>query len=65
MPESLSANPGKQPERSVVIHSYSPVFYWWPLWIVGLVLGVATFLSGDRAVWLDNPDTTGPEQNRC
>ena len=51
-----------KPEHSVVIYSYSPVFYWWPLWLVGFTFGLVTYFSGDSVTWTqpDNVQQTAP-----
>lgn len=47
-----------QNEQHVVIYSYSSVFYWWPLWLVGFICGAVTYISDDRAVWIDASSKT-------
>ena len=39
-------------QRHVVIYSYSPVFYWWPLWLVGFIFAAVTLIERDTVAWL-------------
>src|SRR6516162_2219120 len=34
--------------REITIISHSPLFYWWPVWAVGFLLGILSLLWGDR-----------------
>jgi hypothetical protein len=35
-------------DRQITVISHSSVFYWWPVWAVGFLLGVFSLLSGYR-----------------
>jgi hypothetical protein len=50
-------------EQSVVIYSHSFLFYWWPVWLVGFILGfIVTPLSGQKlAVVPDDTELEKPE----
>lgn len=39
------SNPGRSPKEIVVI-SHSPIFYWWPVWFVGFLMGALTYFGG-------------------
>jgi hypothetical protein len=34
----------------VPICSHSPIFYWWPVWLVGYAIAFVTYLEGDQMV---------------
>src|SRR4051812_35370537 len=34
------------PPKEIVIITHSPIFYWWPVWFVGFLMSVLTFLDG-------------------
>ncbi|WZO98764.1 hypothetical protein EP7_000352 [Isosphaeraceae bacterium EP7] len=34
--------------REVVLISHSPIFYWWPVWLVGFLMAGLTYLSGQQ-----------------
>jgi hypothetical protein len=41
-PASTSSN------RQLIIVSHSTLFYWWPVWLVGLLLGILSLMWGSR-----------------
>jgi hypothetical protein len=43
-PAAPSSN--EREENEIKIVSHSNLFYWWPLWAVGFILGVSTYFSG-------------------
>jgi hypothetical protein len=46
-PAVVSTVPAK---REITIVSHSTLFYWWPVWAVGFLLGFITMLSGSHMV---------------
>src|SRR4051794_37440284 len=46
--------PGRK--REILIISHSSLFYWWPVWAVGLLMGFLTLFSGHRLATV--PDKT-------
>jgi hypothetical protein len=34
--------------RDIKLYSHSPIFYWWPVWLVGFVMAFVTYLEGGR-----------------
>src|SRR5207253_6548345 len=42
------AAPPPPPPYEIKIVSHSNLFYWWPVWAVGLILAFLTSLSGHR-----------------
>jgi hypothetical protein len=32
--------------KEIVIISHSPIFYWWPVWVVGFLMAVLTYFDG-------------------
>ena len=49
------APPG--PKQEILIISHSNLFYWWPVWAVGLLLGTLTLFSHHRLVTVPNGTT--------
>jgi hypothetical protein len=47
-PPPLRVTPPAQEE--VRIYSHSSLFYWWPVWAVGLLMGLLTLADGQRMV---------------
>ena len=44
-PPTATAAPGP---REVKLYSHSPIFYWWPVWLVGYLMALLTYLDGGR-----------------
>jgi hypothetical protein len=42
---TATTNPSSTPPREVVLLSHSPIFYWWPVWLVGFLLAGWTYLD--------------------
>jgi hypothetical protein len=38
--------------KEIKLISHSPIFYWWPVWAVGYVMALVTYLDGGRLVVL-------------
>src|SRR5438034_4267967 len=38
------------PPDEVRVYSHSPLFYWWPVWLTGFVLGAWAWLDGQATV---------------
>jgi hypothetical protein len=36
------------PHKDIKLYSHSPIFYWWPVWLVGFALAFVTYLQGGR-----------------
>ena len=51
-----------QPEQVVII-SHSPLFYWWPVWAVGYLLALLTYLQGKTVQVGDIPERLHPSSN--
>lgn len=52
-PEKTGHSPRSPPEKSddhghprITIYSHSPILYWWPVWVVGYILALVTYLDG-------------------
>src|SRR5205823_5596062 len=39
---------GTRDQDQITIVSHSNLFYWWPVWAVGFLLGILTFFDGHR-----------------
>jgi hypothetical protein len=42
--------PATAEPRSITVISHSTLFYWWPVWAVGFILGILTYLDHHRMV---------------
>ena len=50
-PSPPPPSPTHSPEEvEIRIISHSHLFYWWPVWAIGFILGLLSFLFGDRMV---------------
>jgi hypothetical protein len=46
-------NPGVDPRpQKVVVISHSPLFYWWPVWVVGFLMALLTYLRGYQVAFV-------------
>jgi lysylphosphatidylglycerol synthetase-like protein (DUF2156 family) len=50
-------------QEEVRIYSHSSLFYWWPVWAVGLLMGLLTLADGHKMAIL--PNGTSPEADRA
>jgi hypothetical protein len=50
-PVPVSVVPDARP-REVVIISHSPLFYWWPVWLVGFLMAAVSFWYGDQVAFV-------------
>jgi len=53
---SVAPPPASRPQDQITIISHSNLFYWWPVWAVGFLLGILTFFDGHRMATV--PDGT-------
>jgi hypothetical protein len=49
-PHTAHAVPVPPAERELRIYSHSALFYWWPVWAVGFLMAMLTFIDGGRMV---------------
>jgi hypothetical protein len=49
-------------EREIRVYSHSSLFYWWPVWAVGFIMAILTFIDGHRMALV--PSGTIAEANR-
>jgi len=59
---------GSQPDnppvvRQVRIYSHSSLFYWWPIWVVGYVLALLTYESGQKYQFGSGESWVHPSSN--
>src|SRR6516165_11905661 len=40
--------PTQATSEEVRLYSHSPIFYWWPVWLVGYLMALLTYLDGGR-----------------
>jgi hypothetical protein len=45
-------SPVVQASQSIHIISHSTLFYWWPVWVVGFVFTILTFVSETHMVFV-------------
>jgi hypothetical protein len=62
---SLQAGTPPAIEEQVIIYGHSPMLYWWPVWVTGYIMALATWLHpvavqiGERSVELYPTTTVG------
>jgi hypothetical protein len=54
--------PRSQGPREIKLVSHSPIFYWWPIWVLGYLMALITLFEDHRLAIL--PDTTKVEVTR-
>ena len=47
----------------VIVYAHSALFYWWPLWVVGYVMALLTWLHHDRVLIGAKPEWFQPSRN--
>ena len=49
-PSTLGSAPSAVPpaKREITLISHSMLFYWWPIWVVGLVMAAITYVENNR-----------------
>jgi hypothetical protein len=40
--------PTQATSEEVRLYSHSPIFYWWPVWLVGFLMALLTYIDGGR-----------------
>jgi hypothetical protein len=50
-PVPVSVVPDQRPSEVVII-SHSPLFYWWPVWAVGFLMALLTYMRGDQVAFV-------------
>jgi hypothetical protein len=50
-PVPVTVVPDARPAEVVII-SHSPLFYWWPVWAVGFVVALVSYLQGDQVAFV-------------
>jgi hypothetical protein len=61
-PAPVIIAPSKQAE--VRIYSHSSLFYWWPVWAVGLLMGLLTVFDGHYMALVPNPKHVDVQASR-
>lgn len=46
--------PAPHGPREIKLVSHSPIFYWWPIWVLGYVMALITMFEGHRLAVLPN-----------
>jgi hypothetical protein len=61
-----SVPPTPEPDGSlkpeIKVYSHSPIFYWWPVWLVGFIMAILTYVDGGRMAHV--PPGTQVQGNR-
>jgi hypothetical protein len=50
-PVPVSVVPDSRPTEVVII-SHSPLYYWWPVWVVGFLMAAVSYWQGDRIAFV-------------
>ncbi len=51
-PQPAAVLPPRETRREILIVSHSSLFYWWPVWAVGFIMGGLSMFSGTRIATL-------------
>jgi hypothetical protein len=54
-PPPAAPAPGTSALTEIKIISHSNIFYWWPVWAVGLLMALLTFVEGRRMILVPGP----------
>jgi hypothetical protein len=60
--QPVSPGVDDQPQKVVVI-SHSPLFYWWPVWVVGFLMAALTYVRGYQVAFVP-PGTVAEREVR-
>ena len=52
-----------QVRRPLRIYSYSPLFYWWPVWVFGFVMALLTYWQGMSETDRGHPGRPGADSS--
>src|SRR5262249_14785648 len=55
---------GTSAAEEIRIISHSKLFYWWPVWAVGFLMGLLTFIDGHRMILVPSADPNVVEVSR-
>jgi hypothetical protein len=55
--------PADEVPLKVVVISHSPLFYWWPVWVVGFIMAALTFFYGEQVAFVPT-DTVAEKQRK-
>jgi hypothetical protein len=56
-PQPAASAPAQQTRREIVIVSHSSLFYWWPVWAVGFLMGIVS-MFGSRVATIPHDSET-------
>ncbi|MBM4071306.1 MAG: hypothetical protein FJ271_20565 [Planctomycetes bacterium] len=59
----VAAPPRAAPPQEVVVYSRSSLFYWWPVWAIGYVLALVTYLQGEQTAFNEAVVLMHPSKN--
>src|SRR5438045_2978026 len=45
---ATAAGPMADVNREIRVYSHSTLFYWWPVWAAGFIMGLVTLVDGHR-----------------
>jgi len=55
-------SPSDVAQPDIKIYSHSPIFYWWPIWLIGFCMALLTYFDGGHAAYV--PAGTVVEGNK-
>jgi hypothetical protein len=53
-PSHTPSSPPSSAQKEITIVSHSTLYYWWPVWAVGFLLGILSLAMGERMVTVPN-----------
>ena len=65
VPRRFAAHAASSSVRHLRIYSHSPLFYWWPVWVVGYTMALITYmfgqehLIGQTQTWIHSSSNVG------
>jgi hypothetical protein len=62
-PATAHSHHPKAEVLQVIVYGHSALFYWWPLWVAGYVMALATWLHHDQALIGNKVEWFHPSRN--
>jgi hypothetical protein len=50
-PVPVTVVPDQRPKQVIII-SHSPLFYWWPVWLIGFLMALVSYWDGDQVAFV-------------
>ncbi len=60
-PPTAAAPPVRKRPDVVTIYSHSNLYYWWPVWLCGFIVGLVTWIGGDKMAVVPKDSAAFPD----